>query len=256
VRLLNRTTRSVAPTEAGEQLLAQLVPALTAVSGALDAVRHQGRAPSGRLRINGPPPAIHLVLAPMIAAFLARYPAVTVDVVADSALVDIVGDGFDAGVRYGEDLAQDMIAVPLGVPERYVLVAAPALIAGCGAPGVPADLLTRPCLAVRFAGRSVQNWVFERGGETVSVVPSGPLTSNDPALLLRAALEGAGFLLSFEGYVREALAAGRLVAVLDDWFPYFPGPFLYYPSRRQPPSALAAFVAFVAAWRAGLVGRG
>jgi DNA-binding transcriptional LysR family regulator len=252
VRLLNRTTRSVAPTEAGEQLLARLVPALQDVTNALEAVSHRGQAPSGRLRINAPPPAVHLVLAPMVRAFLARYPAITLEVISEASLIDIVGDGFDAGVRYGEDLAQDMIAIPLGAPERYVVVGTPGLIARYGKPMHPADLLDRPCLGVRFANRRHLRWVFERDDKTVSIMPEGVFSSNDPTLLLQAAMDGVGFLASFEGYVRAAIDAGQLVTVLDDWLPYFPGPFLYYPSRRQPPSALAAFIAFVAEWRSGI----
>ncbi len=252
VRLLNRTTRSVAPTEAGEQLIAGLTPALQDVANALDAVRHRGKIPSGRLRINAPAPASHLVLAPMITPFLRRYPAITLEIVSDSALIDIVGDGFDAGVRYGEDLAQDMIAVPLGAPERYVVVGTPELIAAHGKPMQPADLLGRPCVGVRFANRKPLSWVFERGDQTISIAPQSVFNSNDPALLLRAALDGIGFLMSFEGYVRAAIDAGQLVTALEDWLPYWPGPFLYYPSRRQPPSALAAFIAFVAEWRSGI----
>ena len=154
-----------------------------------------------------------------------------------------------AEARWEESLAQDMIAVSLGPPQRYALVAAPALLARVGRPEVPEDLLDKPCLGLRFRGRAVQPWEFERDGRVVKIVPNGPLVALHIGLQLRAALDGVGFLATFEGYVRDAVSDGRLVSVLDAWLPPFPGPFLYYPSRRQPPPSLAAFVAFVAEWR-------
>jgi DNA-binding transcriptional LysR family regulator len=249
MRLLNRTTRSVAPTEAGERLLARLAPALDEVRGALGDLRRLKDEVSGRLRINAPPPAIDLVLAPMVAPFLARHPGVEMEVVGESNLIDIVGDGYDAGVRWEENLARDMIAVSLGPAQRYVLVASPALVARVGAPEAPEDLLDKPCIAMRFPGRPIRPWEFERDGRVVTIVPQGPLVALHIGLQIRAALDGVGFLAAFEGYVREHVMAGRLVTVLDAWLPPFPGPFLYYPSRRQPPPSLAAFVSFVAEWR-------
>lgn len=246
LRLLNRTTRSVAPTEAGQRLLDRLAPALREVVEAVAQVRGAADDPSGRLRINAPPPAAQLVLAPLVAGFLERYPRVTLEVVTDSALIDIVADGFDAGVRYEEHLAQDMIAVPLGPPERYVVVASPALLAVHGVPRTPEDLRDRPCITTRFRSGRQLPWEFEKDGQTLRIQPEARLSSTLSALLIQAAIDGAGFFLAFEGHVREAVAEGRLVTVLDDWCPPFPGPFLYYPSRRQPPPALAAFVAYAA----------
>lgn len=246
LRLLNRTTRSVAPTEAGQRLLDRLAPALREVVEAVAQVRGAADDPSGRLRINAPPPAAQLVLAPLVAGFLERFPRVTLEVVTDSALIDIVEDGFDAGVRYEEHLAQDMIAVPLGPPERYVIVASPALLAVHGVPRTPEDLRDRPCLATRFRSGRQLPWEFEKDGQTLRIQPEARLSSTLTALLIQAAIDGAGFFLAFEGHVRDAVADGRLVTVLDDWCPPFPGPFLYYPSRRQPPPALAAFVAYIA----------
>lgn len=246
LRLLNRTTRSVAPTEAGQRLLDRLAPALREVVEAVAQVRGAADDPSGRLRINAPPPAVELVLAPLVAGFLERCPRVTLEVVTDSALIDIVADGFDAGVRYEEHLAQDMIAVPLGPPERYVVVASPALLAVHGVPGTPEDLRDRPCITTRFHSGRQPPWEFEKDGQLLRIQPEARLSSTLTALLIRAAIDGAGFFLAFEGHVRDAVADGRLVTVLDDWCPPFPGPFLYYPSRRQPPPALAAFVAYVA----------
>jgi DNA-binding transcriptional LysR family regulator len=249
VRLLNRTTRSVALTEAGELLLARVAPAMSDVTQALDAVRGLRGVPSGRLRINAPPPAIDLVLAPMIGPFLRAYTQVELEIVAESSFVDIVDAGFDAGVRYGEHLAQDMIAVSLGPPQRYALVASPDYVARRGRPKQPKDLLEHDCVRTRFGSGVMLDWEFEKAGRVVKVSPPAKLIGTYLGLALRAVLDGAGFWLTFEGHVSDAVKSGELVSVLDDWCPPFPGPFLYYPSRRQPPPALAAFVAFVAEWR-------
>jgi DNA-binding transcriptional LysR family regulator len=249
VRLMNRTTRSVALTEAGELLLARVEPALLDVGDALDQVRGLRGMPSGRLRINAPPPAIDLVLAPMVAPFLQAYPQIVLEIVSDSSFVDIVATGFDAGVRYGEHLAQDMIAVPLGLPQRYAVVASPHYIAQHGRPKHPKDLLHHAAIRIRFGSGAVPDWEFEKAGRIVKVAPPGKLIATYPGLAKRAALDGVGLWPTFEGYVREAVAAGELVSVLEDWCAPFPGPFLYYPSRRQPPPALGAFIGFVAEWR-------
>ncbi|GEC56071.1 MULTISPECIES: LysR family transcriptional regulator [Bradyrhizobium] len=249
VRLMNRTTRSVALTEAGELLLARVAPAMVNVADAITEVRGLRAEPSGRLRINAPPPAVDLVLAPMIAPFLARYPRVDLDVVAESAFVDVVAQGFDAGVRYGEHLAQDMVAVPLGAPQRYAIVASSAYVAKHGRPMHPKDLLAHPCIRSRFSNGVMFDWEFEKNGRVVKISPPAKLTATHLGLALRAVHDGVGYWATFEGYVRYGVKSGALVSVLDDWCPPFDGPFLYYPSRRQPPPALAAFVSFVADWR-------
>ncbi|HEX7923658.1 MAG TPA: LysR family transcriptional regulator [Bradyrhizobium sp.] len=249
VRLMNRTTRSVALTEAGELLLARVAPAMVNVADAITEVRGLRAEPSGRLRINAPPPAVDLVLAPMIAPFLARYPQVELDVVAESAFVDVVGQGFDAGVRYGEHLAQDMIAVQLGAPQRYAVVASRDYVAKHGRPMHPKDLLAHACIRSRFSNGVMFDWEFEKSGRVVKISPPAKLTATYLGLALRAVHDGVGYWATFEGYVRYGIKSGALVSVLDDWCPPFDGPFLYYPSRRQPPPALAAFVAFVADWR-------
>ncbi|MHC1945593.1 LysR family transcriptional regulator [Bradyrhizobium sp. UFLA06-06] len=249
VRLMNRTTRSVALTEAGELLLARVAPAMVNVADAITEVRGLRAEPSGRLRINAPPPAVDLVLAPMIAPFLARYPRVDLDVVAESAFVDIVAQGFDAGVRYGEHLAQDMVAVPLGAPQRYAIVASSEYVAKHGRPMHPKDLLAHPCIRSRFSNGVMFDWEFEKNGRVVKISPPAKLTATHLGLALRAVHDGVGYWATFEGYVRYGVKSGALVSVLDDWCPPFDGPFLYYPSRRQPPPALAAFVSFVADWR-------
>ena len=249
VRLLNRTTRSVGLTEAGEMLLARVAPAIGDVREALDRVRGLRDVPSGRLRINAPPPAIDLVMAPMIAPFLTAYPKIDMEIVADSSFVDIVGSGFDAGVRYGEHLAQDMIAVSLGPPQRYAVVASPAYVATHGRPKHPKDLLGHQCIRTRFGSGAMLDWEFEKAGRVVKVAPPGKLVATYPRLAMQAARDGVGFWATIDGYVRDDVKSGVLVSVLDDWCAPFPGPFLYYPSRRQPPPALAAFVAFVGEWR-------
>jgi DNA-binding transcriptional LysR family regulator len=249
VRLMNRTTRSVALTEAGELLLYRAGPAIAEVNGAMDDVRGLRAVPSGRLRINAPPPALDLVLAPMVAPFVAAYPQIDLEIVGDSSFVDIVAQGFDAGVRYGEHLAQDMIAVPLGPPQRYVVVASPDYVARNGRPKHPKELLDHGCIRIRFGRGQLLELEFEKARQVVKVSPPAKLIVNYPALAQRAARDGIGFWMTFEGYAREGIESGALVSVLDDWCEPFPGPFLYYPSRRQTPPALAAFVAFVAEWR-------
>jgi DNA-binding transcriptional LysR family regulator len=249
VRLMNRTTRSVALTEAGELLLAGIGPALLDVSDALDRVRGLRDVPSGRLRINAPPPAIDLVLAPMVAPFLKAYPKVDLEIVSDSSFIDIVAAGFDAGVRYGEHLAQDMIAVSLGPQQRYAVVASARYVAQHGRPKQPKDLLNHACIRTRFDSGAMLDWEFEKAGRVVKVSPPPKMIATYLGLAIRAVHDGVGFWATFEGYVRDAVKSGTLVSVLDDWCAPFPGPFLYYPSRRQPPPALGAFVAFVAEWR-------
>lgn len=249
VRLLNRTTRSVALTEAGAALFKALQPALGQIAAAVDEARSAQAEPSGTLRINAPEPAVELVLAPMAAAFLKAYPAVRLEVASESAMVDIVAKGFDAGVRWEESLAQDMVAVPLGPPQRFVVVATPEVIARWGAPQHPRDLLERPCLRVRFPSGAEPPWDFERRGTSLKINAPGPLVTSSPGMLLRATLDGAGFCQMFDAAAAPHITAGRLVSVLDDWSESFPGPRLYYPSRRQPPSALRAFVEFIQARR-------
>lgn len=250
VRLLNRTTRSVALTEAGELLLGRISPAMHDVSDALEQVRGLRGVPSGRLRINAPLPAIDLVIQPMVVPFLKKHPQIELEIIAETSFVDIVAAGFDAGVRYGEHLAQDMIALSLGPPERYAVVASADYVARHGRPKKPEDLLAHSCLRTVFASGALPDWEFEKDGRIVKVSPKGVLVGNNLRLMLQAVREGAGYWAIFEGYVRDDVRAGTLVSVLEDWLPPFPGPFLYYPSRRQPPPALSAFISFVNEWKA------
>jgi DNA-binding transcriptional LysR family regulator len=250
VRLLNRTTRVVAPTEAGARLLARIAPALREIGDAAQEVGTLPGEPSGRLRINAPPPAVHLVLAPMVAPFLKRYPKITLEICDDPLCADIVEAGFDAGVRYEEHLARDMVAISLGPPQRYVVVASPRLLSERGVPKRPSDLLHEPCITTHLPGRAALAWEFERAGRVTRIVPQGRLVAINSGLQLRAAIDGLGFFQTFAGYAHEAIASGQLRTVLDEWSSSFPGPLLYYPSRQQNPSSLAAFVAFVKEWRA------
>lgn len=251
VRLLNRTTRSVALTDAGAALLARLQPALLEIGEAVSEARSAQAEPQGRLRINAPEPAVELVLAPMVAEFLDAHPLIRLEIVAEARFVDIVADGYDAGVRWGESLAQDMVAVSLGPPQRFVLAGSPSLIARVGAPQHPRDLLELPCIRVRYASGGEPPWEFEKDGETLQITPPARLLCGNIHLMLRAALDGVGFVPTFDGYAQPHLDSGALVEVLPDWSETFPGPFLYYPSRRTMPSPLRAFVDFVKARRGG-----
>jgi DNA-binding transcriptional LysR family regulator len=251
LRLLNRTTRSVALTEAGARLLERLTPALAEIAGAVDQLQEQRGVPAGLLRINAPEPAVELVLTPMIGPFLAANPRVELEIIAETTLIDIVAAGFDAGVRWDESLAKDMIAVPLSGPQRFVVAAAPELIAKVGPPATPEELLSRPCIRVRYPSGVRPAWEFERDGRLLKLEPEARLVSSSLPAMMQAALAGVGFMLTFEGYVAGHVAAGRLVTVLDDWQPPFPGPFLYYPSRRHVPAALRAFIDFAKAWPRG-----
>ena len=245
VRLLNRTTRSVAPTEAGARVLASLAPALAEIRHAVDDAVSQARTPQGRLRLNTPRAAAELVLLPLVASFLVAHPRMAVEINCDDALVDIVASGFDAGVRFGESLQADMVALPLGAPQRFVIVATPAYLADHGTPATLAELARHRCVRQRFASGRVYRGQLARGAEALDVQVEGPLTVNDNALGLQAAEAGAGLAYAFATQAAGALAAGRLVQVLADWMPPAEPLFLYYPSRRLQPAGLQAFIDWV-----------
>jgi len=249
VRLLNRTTRSVAPTEAGARLLERLAPALAEVDAALDVVNGFRERPVGTLRLNVPISAARLVLPRIIPPFLAAYPDIHVEVTAEETFVDLLAAGCDAGIRYDERLEQDMIAVPIGPRrQRFATAAAPAYLAAHGRPEHPRDLLQHACLLGRFNGRALPDWEFERDGELVRVSPKGPLTTSlgtATELAVEVAIAGTGVIHLFEDWLRPHLDAGSLEPVLEPWWISFSGPFLYYPSRRYMPGALRAFVDFI-----------
>ena len=247
VRLLNRTTRSVTPTEAGRQLLARLEPAMREITDALLDLSTLQQEPAGKLRLNVPRPAARLLLAPMLARFVARYPRVQVELVTDDGMIDIVRDGFDAGIRFGEHVAADMIAVPVGAPQPFVVVASPAYVAARGVPASPRALLEHACIGRRFPSGRQYAWEFGPAGEGVSIAVDGPLVFDDDELMLRAARDGAGYAYVYEADARADIAAGRLVCVLERCLPPAPRYFLYYPGRRQMPPMLRAFVDMVRA---------
>ena len=245
VRLLNRTTRSVAPTEAGARVLASLAPALAEIRHAVDDAVSQAHTPQGRLRLSAPRAAAGLALLPLVSGFLAAHPRMAVELVSDDALVDIVAGGFDAGVRFGESLQADMVALPLGAPQRFAIVGAPGYLAAHGTPTAPAELARHRCIRQRFPSGRVYRWQLARGAEALEVQVEGPLTVTDGALGLRAAEDGVGLAYVYAAQAAPALAAGRLVAVLDDWLPPAETLFLYYPSRRLQPAGLQAFIDWV-----------
>jgi DNA-binding transcriptional LysR family regulator len=245
--LLRRTTRSVAPTAAGEQLLQQRAPALDQIRDAVDRVNLHRDSPMGLLRINAPAPVAQFLLAPLVADFLRAHPHVEMEITADAARIDIVQAGFDAGVRIESDLDQDMVAVPIGLPQRYAVVAAPSYLLNVPPPRRPADLADHACIRRRFQGGSIFVWSFRRHGETVRVDPSGPLTVNDAQIAVNAAVAGVGVAYVHEQYAVRELQAGTLVRLLEDWSPGLGRPFLYYPRQRYVPSALRAFIDFAKA---------
>jgi DNA-binding transcriptional LysR family regulator len=250
VRLLNRTTRSVTATEAGERLLNRLTPTLAELAQALDEVNSFRDSPTGTLRLNMPTVAAKLVMPGLIGPFLREHPGITLEITAEDSFIDVLAAGFDAGVRYEERLEQDMIAVPMGPDQRYVLCAAPDYVARHGAPAHPREVLHHSCIRHRFLSGVALPWEFEKAGEIIRVSPRGPLVGNVPEIGIRAAEEGLGLLLTFDGLVAPAIAAGRLVEVMVDWSTPFTGPRLYYAGRRQMPAPLRAFVDFLHARRA------
>jgi len=249
-RLLNRTTRSVTPTEAGERLVERLSPLLSEIAGAVDAVNSGRESPTGTLRLNVPGIVAMRILPPIACRFLAAHPGVTLDVVANDSIIDVFAAGFDAGIRYEERIERDMIAVPIGPPtQRYIAAAAPAYLAANGTPLHPGDLVRHQCIRHRFAGGAVLGtWEFTHGEEVVRVKPEGPLIATTIDLELAAAVAGLGVIVTFEEFLRPMLQAGELVPILADWCQDgFSGPFLYYPSRTHMPAPLRAFVDFIRA---------
>jgi DNA-binding transcriptional LysR family regulator len=249
VRLLNRTTRSVAVTEAGMRLMERIVPALGEVESALDVVNDFRDRPSGTLKLNVPASAARLVLPSIITPFLQKYPDITLEVMIEESFVDMLSAGCDAGIRYDERLEQDMIAVPIGPRfQRFATAASPAYLDARGRPEHPRDLLNHACLRGRFPSGAMPLWEYERHGETVSVDPTGPLivrVGGAIDLNIQAAVDGLGIVYLFEEWLRPYLDSGALEPVLEPWWQRFTGPFLYYPGRRYLPSPLRAFVDFI-----------
>lgn len=242
VRLFNRTTRSVSLTDAGRLFVERVGPALQDVCGALDAVRAQRETPSGTIRINAAAFAAREIMSPLVLEFVRRYPEMNVDLVTEERLVDIVARGFDLGVRVAHLVPSDMIAVSLGRPQRYAVVGSPEYFAICDQPRVPADLLKHKCIRVRLPDGALFRWQFEKKGEAVRIDVCGPITLDEASLARTAAIESIGLGYFMEQDIRTDIDAGRLIRVLDDWTPPFPGLCLYYSGRRNLSAGMKAFL--------------
>ena len=249
VRLLNRSTRSVVPTEAGSRLLERLSPALAEVEAAIDVVNAFRDTPAGTLKLNVPISAARLVLPRIIPPFLAAYPEIRVEIVAEDSVIDVLAAGFDAGIRYDERLEQDMIAVPIGPRiQRYAAGAAPSYLNKHGRPQHPRELLEHVCIRGRFSSGATPPWEFERDGELLRIEPTGSLLvsiGTATELAIDAAKAGTGILLLFDAWLQPHFDSGALEPVLQPWWHQFPGPFLYYSGRRLVPAPLRAFIDFI-----------
>ena len=245
VRLFHRTTRSMALTEAGLALLTHVEPALAALDAALEVATAGDSEPSGVLKINAAPPAAELILAPHLPGFLARYPRIDVQLTVEDALIDIVRAGFDLGIRYAENLSADMIGVPVGGKQRYVLVATPSLLDKTGMPSRIADLSRVPAIRHRFPSGTLLPWEFSRKGKLIRIEPNNRLVTDNQRVAVSAALRGTGYLLIFEEYVSRWINDGTLVSLMRDWLPAFNGPVIYYYSRKHVPLPMRVFIDYM-----------
>ncbi|WP_372398892.1 LysR family transcriptional regulator [Azospirillum sp. HJ39] len=241
VRLFNRTTRSVSLTDAGQQFVDKIGPALQDIHEAMENAQSQQDTPSGTLRINSFVAAAREIL-PLLLQFLRLYPQVHVDLVTEGRLVDIVADGFDLGIRTADLVPSDMIAVPLGPRRRYAVVASPNYLRTRDLPRSPSDLLAHPCIRVRLPNGALYRWQFEKGGQPIQIDVDGPITLDEASLARMAVLEDVGIGFFMESDVQGDLAAGRLVRILEDWTPPLEQLCLYYPSRRHSSAAFKAFI--------------
>lgn len=242
VRLLNRTTRSVSPTEAGERLVARLQPVLRNLDAALQEIDDFRGRPSGTLRINSSEPAARKLMEKVVPTFLARHPEMALDLVTEGRLVDIVAEGFDAGIRLGEAVPQDMIAVRFGGETRFVTVASKAYLRKRPPPRTPDDLKDHSCIRLRLPSGKLYRWEFEKHGQELEIDVPGALTLDNVGLMIEAAIDGLGIAYVPIHSAQRHLDGGRLVGVLDDWCPPIPGVFLYYPGHRLVPPGLRAFI--------------
>jgi len=251
LRLLNRTTRSVAATEAGLRLLEKLTPLFSEMEASLDVLNLFRDKPTGTLRLNVPSSVATLELTALLPRFLETYPDIRVEVIVEDSFVDLLTIGCDAGIRYDERLEQDMIAVPIGARvQRFATAAAPSYLDRHGRPSHPRELLGHACLRGQFAGGAMPPWIFEHDGEVVTLDPPGPLVVKPAAafhLAFEIALAGGGVVHFFEGGLRRYLDSGALEPILEPWWQTFSGPFLYYPGHRHVPAPLRAFIDFVKA---------
>jgi DNA-binding transcriptional LysR family regulator len=251
VRLFNRTTRSVSLTYAGRIFVAQIKPAFEGIQKAMDTARSQQEAPSGTLRINAFATAAREIMAPLVLTYLERYPQVHVDIVTEGRLVDVVAAGFDLGVRARDLVPSDAIAIPLGRERRIAVASSPAFFENRPIPQVPQELLAYPCLRGRLPNGALLLWRFEKDGEELKLDVDGPITLDEASLARIAAMNGVGIGYFMEGDVREDIAAGRLVRILEDWTPPLPPLCLYYANRRNSSAAFQAFIALARDFAAG-----
>ena len=242
VRLLSRTTRSVAPTVPGEHLLRRVQPAFTEIREAVGQASRSRNKPAGRVRLLAPRLAVKTVLAPTIGRFVRDYPEITLEVTTDDSRMDIVAGGFDAGIHFGEYIEKDMIAVRVSPDQRPAIVGSPSYFESHARPRSPRDLIRHRCINFRHGSAGVYRWEFEKGRKSLSVAVNGPLIVDDLGLVISAAVDGIGLAYMSEQHGAEHLASGALVKVLEDWCQPYPGFFLYYPSRRNQPAALAALI--------------
>ena len=243
IQLLARSTRSVSTTEAGERLLARLRPAIDEISGAVDELGRFLERPTGRIRITASRQGARMVVAPALPRFVAAYPDIVVEVLIEPGLTNIVERRFDAGIRLGESLEKDVVAVPVSGPLRMAVVGAPHYFAQHPAPSTPHDLRKHRGINLRMASAgTIYKWEFEQGRHKMEVAVDGPLVFDDSDMAVDAALEGLGLAYVIEDHVASLVEAGALVRVLEDWCEPFPGFYLYYPGRRQASPALAAFI--------------
>jgi len=241
IQLLARTTRSVSPTAAGAALLQELAPALERIERAVAETRKQRETPSGRIRLIIPRTATQMVILPKLAQFARTYPEIVLEVTSSNDPVDLVAGEYDAGVQLGEFIQRDMIAVRVTKEMRLAVVGSPEYFESNTIPRHPQDLKDHACIGFRFSN-SLYRWEFEKGRKALTVSPQGPASFDDPGLVIQAVLDGAGIGTAIEETLTDLIAEGRLVQVLRDWCPSFPGYFLYYPSRRNQPAALAALI--------------
>ncbi|MDX1458397.1 MAG: LysR family transcriptional regulator [Marinobacter sp.] len=247
-RLLQRTTRRVGLTEAGREFLHRIGPALEDIEDAVEQLQEWNGQPSGTLRITTPRLAAPRLLEPVLGEFVRNYPQIRLEILVEDTLTDLVSRGFDAGIRLGEALEQDMVAVPVSKPLRWLVVGSPEYLARHKLPRHPQDLLQHDCVRYRYTGSgAVDRWVFEQSGHRVEITAEGPLTTNDNDMMLRAVLDGMGLGYLLEDMVQDHLDAGRLQPVLEEWCPPMPGFYLYYPSRRHVPTKLRVFAEFLRA---------
>lgn len=242
VRLLNRTTRSIALTEAGERLLREVGPAMQTIEQALTGLAESGDELAGRIRISAPESSAKLLLRSAVAHFAEHHPRVEIEIVADNAFVDIVAAGFDAGVRLHESVPQDMIAVPIGPDSGLVAVATKDYLAAWPAPRTPPDLQSHRCIRFRMASGAIYRWEFSNQDRSFAIDPPGTITLNNMNNVVEAALEGVGIGFAWSYLVDEHIAAGRLEQVLANWSPTYAGPCFYYPSRKHLPRALTELI--------------